>query len=104
MNVVQVKRLLRILNGQYDSYIAEILPMVLSFVETECNRTFPLNEDGSPQLPNDLQLFVAKAIEYNLGNSALQSEGFAEQSVSFNNDYPPAMMRVLRNYRVVRFV
>lgn len=102
MTLVEVKQLLNITHSDLDTYLVNMLSLLIAYVEEECNRSF--YEDGVLHLPAGVRLFIVKAIEYNLHQAGVSSSSFAEESLSITTDFPESILRGLRRHRKVRFV
>jgi hypothetical protein len=98
MDLQSVKNMLSIKTTTHDDYLIEMIPIVIEYAQDHCNQTFI-----SENLPSGVKLFVAKAIEFNMGDSTLKGRTMGEVSYSYNTDFPSSLKRYLAPYRRVRF-
>jgi hypothetical protein len=102
MGTDDVKKLLGISSDKHDDFIAEMIPILIEFVKDYCNNKFV--EDNKEVLPGGVKLFVARAIQFNMNPAGVTGRSMGGASYSYDTDYPPAIMRLLRPYKRVRFV
>jgi len=111
----KVKKILWITDAQYDDYLNTIIPMLKEFAIKYCNNSFlvenpdydeddPESEEYIEEIPEPVILFIAKAAEYNISQSGINSESLGDYSVSFETDLPPSITKLLTPYRKVSFV
>ncbi len=105
MTKEEVKQILQIPSDDtsQDEYIETMLPMLVEFVQAECNNDFT-DEEGEVQLPGPLKVAIAKMIEYNTRSSGVASKSLGRKSVSYSLDFPDSILRLLRPYKRVRFI
>jgi Phage gp6-like head-tail connector protein len=101
MDITQVKNLTGIKTDNHDSYIAEALPLFIEHAKHECNNTFMV--EGVEELPSGVQLYVAKAIEFNIGPSNIKGRTMGEVSYSFETELPKSITKFLKPYKRLRF-
>jgi Phage gp6-like head-tail connector protein len=102
MDLSQVKNLLGISSDKHDSFITEMLPIVTEFAKDHCNNSFLIG--GAEELPGGVKLFIARAIQFNMNPAGVIGRSMGGASYSYDTDYPPSIMRLLRPYKKVRFV
>ena len=96
--VEQVKNLLGITSQKHDTYIEEMIPILIDYAKDYCRNQF---KEG---IPRPITLFVAKAIEYNMTPAGVSGRSMGGASYSYETDFPPSVTRLLKPYRKVRFV
>lgn len=101
MDLQTVKTMLGISTDKHDAYIAAMLPLVIEFAKDHCNNNFLIGVEEV--LPGGVQMFAAKAVEYNMSPAGLKGRSMGGASYSYDTDFPPALMKMLRPYRKVRF-
>jgi Phage gp6-like head-tail connector protein len=102
MNTEEVKRLLGITTDKQDVFITEMLLLLTEFVKDYTNNKF--ETDGEEVLPGGVKLFIARAIQYNMNPTGVTGRSMGGASYSYDTDYPPSLMRLLRPYKRVRFI
>lgn len=102
MDINTVKTLLGISTDKHDAFIAEMLPIVTEFAKDHCNNSFIIGTDEV--LPGGVKLFVARAIQYNMNPTGVTGRSMGGASYSYDTDYPPSLMRLLRPYKRVKFI
>jgi hypothetical protein len=85
-----------ITSDKHDTYLSEMIPLLIEYSEDYCNRKFD-------ELPAGVRIFVAKSCEFNLGDSRLSSRSMDTVSYSFNTEVPQSIKSYLRPYRRVSF-
>lgn len=98
MTTEDVKRLIGLTTAKHDEYIFNMIQILSEFVSDYCNRSF---DEG---LPSGVKLFIAKAIQYNMNVTGITGRSMGGVSYSYESDYPPSVMRLLRPYKRMRFV
>lgn len=97
MDIQSVKNMLGITTSKHDAYLTEVIPLFIEHAKFECNNTF---NDG---LPAGVKLYVAKAIEHNMGPSNLRARSMDTVSYTYETDLPSSVKRLLAPYRRLRF-
>lgn len=99
MELTNVKTLLRINHNRFDEYLTDMIPRAKAYAESYCNRTF------DDPLPLDIELFIAKACEYNMIEQGLQTKQMGEVSYTFDIEerYPHTLLVYLKKYRKLAF-
>ena len=97
MGITEVKVILSISTSKHDVYFATSIPLFTEYAEGYCNRTF------TEPLPGGIKIFVAKACEYNMQQSGLSSRSMGSVSYSYETDFPPSLLKLLKPYRKVGF-
>ena len=90
MTMQEVKAILKISDDKHDDYISAMLPRVESFVKQYCKRT---------DIPDGLEVAVAKIIQYELQDPSLQSRTIGDLSWSHKPNYPDNIMKILNAYK-----
>jgi hypothetical protein len=98
MDLQAVKVRAGINTTKHDEYLTEIIPDVIGFAKDYCNNQFP-DED----MPSGVKVFVPKACEYLLNAAGVKERTMGSVSYSYEMDFPPALLRLLRPYKKVRF-
>lgn len=98
-----VKTRLQIKNNNHDEYITEMIPDMVEFSKDYCNNLF-LDVDGNEVLPSGVILFVAKAIQYLMNEAGMTQQKMGDVNFSYESDFPPALLRLLKPYKRVKFV
>lgn len=95
MNLIDdVKTILRV--EGHDEYLFVMVPALEEYVKEYCNNPFR-------EIPGPVKIFIAKACEYNLNNSGLESRKMGTVSYSYNMDFPKHLKDLLRPYRRMKF-
>ena len=102
MELDQVKNLLGLSTNKHDLFIDAMIPILVEFAKEHCNNQFL--ENGKEKLPGPVKLFVARAIQFNMNPTGITGRSMGGASYSYETDFPPALMRLLRPYKKVRFV
>lgn len=102
MNTEEVKTLLGITTDKHDAFITEMIVILTEFVKDYTNNKF-LNENKEV-LPGGVKLFIARAIQYNMNPTGVTGRSMGGASYSYDTDYPPSLIRLLRPYKRVRFI
>jgi hypothetical protein len=102
MDLQLVKKRLELTTSKHDTYLTEIIPDVVEFTKEYCNNKF-LDVNGKEALPSGVRLFVPKACEYLLNKSGISQRTMGSVSYTYDLDFPPALLRLLRPYKKVRF-
>lgn len=97
-----VKTILQIKTNNHDPYIEVMLPLLVEFTKEWCNNPF-LNSEDEEELPSGVQIFVPKAIEYLMNKSGVSSRTMGAVSYSYDLDFPPSLLKMIKPYRKVRF-
>lgn len=93
-----VKSILKIRDSFEDTTIEMLIPMVEKEIMDYCNI------DTLTIYPMDLQLAACKIIGYHLANNNMvASEKNGDISVTFLEDYPSDIKRILKKYRKLDF-
>lgn len=95
----QVKKIQQIKDTSKDDYLNTIIPLLLDDAQEQCNQTFKIDA-----LPSGIVLYLAKACEFNLGDTRLKSRSMGNVSYSFNTELPASVTKLLRPYKRVRFI
>ncbi|WP_191556609.1 head-tail connector protein [Metabacillus idriensis] len=75
---------------------------ILDWVKEWCNNSFS-NEYGQEILPGGVKIFIPKALQYLQQKAGIQSRTMGSVSYSFEADFPPSLLRLIRPYKRVRF-
>lgn len=67
-----------------------------------CNNSF-LNDAGTEVLPPGVKIFISKAQEYLQNKSGVRERTMGSVSYTYEMDFPPALLRLLRPYKKVKF-
>ena len=95
MKVAEVQAILGITDKV--EYLNTAIPLFEDYASNYCNQTF------IEPLPGGVQIFVAKACEYNMQKSGLSSRSMGSVSYSYETDFPPSLLKLLKPYRKVGF-
>jgi hypothetical protein len=101
-DVTNVKTMLQIKTEKHDDYLKEVLPLFIEKAKADCNNTF-LDDNGNEVLPAGVKLYVAKAIEYNMGPVNLKGRKMGEVSYSYETELPGSITKHLKPYKRLRF-
>lgn len=96
MELQTVKDMLGIKSSQHDAYILTMIPVMQEVAERECHQTF----GDTP--PAGVQLYIAKTIEFNMGDSGLKARSMGEVSYTYNTEMPESIASLLRPYKRIR--
>ncbi len=99
--VEKVKLRLGITDTKHDEFLQEVAPDHLDYAKAYTNNTF--EEDGVEVIPGPVILFVAKACEYNMGQTGVRSRSMGEVSYTYETDLPKSIMKLLKPYKRVKF-
>lgn len=102
MDVALVKKRLSIKTAQHDDYLNEIVPDVIAFTKDYCNNQF-LDENNAVVLPPGVKLFIPKACEYLLNKAGVTNRKMDTVSYTYDMDFPPGLIKLIRPYKRVRF-
>lgn len=94
----QLKKILGISDDSRDDYLNIMIPLVVDDVQEQCNDTFDVNN-----LPSGIIRYLAKVLEFEMGDSRLKSRSMGNVSYSFNTELPDSVTKLLRPYKRVRF-
>jgi Phage gp6-like head-tail connector protein len=84
-----------------DERIKALIPLVEDWIKGYTGETF-LDENDAPLYPSGYERIAINLIEYDLKKAAgIKSESLGSYSVSFEEDYPPSLIKGLR--QKVRF-
>lgn len=97
MEITEVKGILSISTNKHDMYFATSIPLFMEYAGEYCNQTF------AEPLPGGVKIFIAKACEYNMQQSGLSSRSMGSVSYSYETDFPPSLLKLLKPYRKVGF-
>lgn len=75
---------------------------LLEWVKDYCNNQF-LNSDGVEVIPSGVKMFIPKAYEYLQNKAGVASRSMGSVSYSYEMDFPPGLLRLIRPYRKVKF-
>lgn len=101
MDIETVKRLLQIKTDEHDEYLEEAVPFYVEFAKDKCNDSF--TKDDKEVLPYGVQLFVAKAVEFNMNPVDLSSRSLGDASFSFITELPETIWAYLSPYKKLRW-
>jgi len=76
----------------------QITEYLTEWVKSYCHNDFV---DG---LPGGVLLFLDQALNFQKGSSTVESEKLGDYSVTFRDDYPITMMKLLKPYKKARGV
>lgn len=99
--VEKVKLRLGITDTKHDEFLQEVAPDHLDYAKVYTNNTFL--EDGVEVIPGPVILFVAKACEFNMGQTGLKARKMGEVSYTYETDLPASIVKLLKPYRKVKF-
>jgi hypothetical protein len=99
MDIQQVKNILGITTDKHDTYLSMVIPLFVEQASDYCNQSF-----DEKNLPGGVQLYVAKAIEFNMGSATIKGRSMGNVSYSYNTELPESITKLLRPYRKLRFV
>ncbi|MGX2958041.1 phage head-tail connector protein [Peribacillus sp. JNUCC 23] len=102
MDIQSVKNMLGIKTNKHDNYLMEVVPLFVDQAKDYCNNSFKV--DGQEVLPAGVKLYVAKAIEHNMGDSTLKGKTMGSISYSYETELPQSITKYLSPYKKVRFV
>ncbi|WP_081787944.1 phage head-tail connector protein [Sporolactobacillus terrae] len=94
----QIKTLTGLNDDTKDAYLNTVIPLIVEDAQEQCNNTFDINN-----LPAGIIRYLAKVIEFDMGDSRLKSRSLGNVSYSFNTELPDSVTRLLRPYKRVRF-
>lgn len=101
MDIQNVKNMLGIYTDKHDAYLAEVMPLFIELAKEKCNNSFQV--DGAESLPAGVKLYVAKAIEHNMGDSTLKGRTMGSITYSYETELPQSITKHLAPYKRVRF-
>jgi hypothetical protein len=93
-----IKVMLGIADNSKDDYLNIVIPLIVDDVQEQCNNTFDISN-----LPSGIIRYLAKALEFDMGDSRLKSRSLGNVSYSFNTELPGSVAKLLRPYKKVRF-
>jgi hypothetical protein len=94
----KIKVMLGITDNSKDDYLNTMIPLIVDDVQEQCNNTFDISN-----LPSGIIRYLAKALEFDMGDSRLKSRSLGNVSYSFNTELPDSVAKLLRPYKKVRF-
>ncbi|CDQ22574.1 phage head-tail connector protein [Halobacillus karajensis] len=100
--VEKVKLRLGITDTKHDEFLQEVAPDQLDYAKAYTNNPFT-NDEGVEVIPGPVILFVAKACEFNMGQTGLRSRSMGEVSYSYEIDLPKGIIKLLKPYKRVKF-
>ncbi|MCP3741459.1 phage head-tail connector protein [Rossellomorea sp. BNER] len=100
MELQNVKNMLGIKTTKYDDYINEVLPLFIEKAKEECSNSF--QGSGKEKLPAGVKLYVAKAIEFNMGQANLKGRSADTVSYSYETNLPRSITDNLAPYKKLR--
>lgn len=98
LELSEAKTLLQIKTDQHDEFLTTAIPLVEEHVKTFCRKEFA---DG---FPGGVKLAATEFLKYALQNRGVQSESIGDYSVTFLADIPESVKKILRPYKVIKFV
>lgn len=99
MDIQEVKKMIGISNtDKHDGYLEVAVPLFVEFALERCSNA-NLDKD---KLPAGVKIFVAKAVEHNMGNSSLKGRTMGGVSYSYETDLPKTIMDYLNPYKRMR--
>ncbi|MGG3662096.1 phage head-tail connector protein [Bacillus gobiensis] len=99
MDIQHVKKILGITTTKHDEYLSTVVPLFIEQASDYCNQSF-----DEKNLPSGVQIYVAKAIEFNIGSTSLKGRSMGNVSYSYNTELPESVTKLLRPYRKLRFI
>lgn len=97
MDKETIKNMLGIKSAKHDSYLTEVIPLFIDHAKELCNNQFP---EG---IPSGVKLYVAKAVEFNMGSSTLKGRKMGDVSYSYDTELPKSITKLLAPYRRLKF-
>lgn len=101
MNLQEVKNILGYTTSKYDTYITTAIPLFTEFIQDYCNNGF-LDESDQIVLKGGAKIALAKMIEHNINKAGISSRSFGEVAYSYDNDFPPSILKLLQPYSRIR--
>ncbi|WP_433958849.1 phage head-tail connector protein [Cytobacillus horneckiae] len=102
MDKEEVKKILQIKTTKHDEYFETMIPLLIDWVATHCNNSFK-DKLGQLALSGGVKIFIAKACEHNMNVSGVSSRSMGSVSYTYDMDFPPAIMNLLKPYKRVKF-
>jgi len=75
---------------------------ILDWIKEWCNNSF-LDSSGKEDLPGGVKIFIIKAKEYLQNKAGIKDRSMGSVSYSYEMDFPPGLIRLIRPYKKVRF-
>lgn len=94
-----IKNMLGITTNKHDTYLIEVIDLFVELAIEECNNP-SLDKDGD--LPAGVKLYVAKAVEFNMGQSNLKDRSMGDVSYSYITELPRTITKYLNPYKRMR--
>lgn len=102
MDKTEVKKILQWKTTKHDDYLDTMVPLLEEWVKEYANQDFK-NALEETEIPSGVKIFIAKACEYNVAPSNLQSRNMGSVSYTYNLDFPPSILRYLKPHRRLKF-
>ncbi|GLC89336.1 hypothetical protein [Lysinibacillus piscis] len=94
--------LLKQMNGvtgaKHDAFYQAMAPVLFDVAKDHCNGNWEPSE-----MPQGVRLFIAKAIQFNMQTTGLNSRRMGSVSYSYDTEFPNAIWTYLRPYKKVKF-
>lgn len=104
MDKAEVKKILQIKTTTHDEYFDIMIPLLIDWARDYTNNKFEDTSQPTSSLPGGVQIFIAKACEYNMIKAGINSRTMGEVSYTYELDFPPSIMKYLRPYKRLRFI
>jgi len=96
--IEQLKQLNGDTGAKHDAFYCAMAPILFDVAIDHCNDTW------CPEtMPQGVQLFIAKAIQFNMQTTGLKGRVMGTVSYSYDTEFPKAIWTYLRPYKKVKF-